>query len=99
MYWVQGGGRVLPREWYTTCFATVQFFTLDGSKIEVSEACFFDIVNTHNDHASYVKHVLGSVYFFFALFGYWVWGVSPKELGHKKPLDNFCSGQLKIESL
>ena len=41
-----GGG---PRDWYTTCYAhnlLVQFFTLDGSKIEVSETYVFDIVIT-----------------------------------------------------
>ena len=27
---------------------------------------------THNDHPSYVKHVLGSIYVFFTLFGGWV---------------------------
>ena len=30
----------------------VQFFTLDSSKIEVFETCFFDIVITRNDHSS-----------------------------------------------
>ena len=38
---------------------------------EVSGTPFFDIVTTHNDHPSYVKHVLGSIHvFFFTLFGY-----------------------------
>ena len=45
------------------------FFTLYSSKIEVSRTRFFDIVVTHNDHPSYVKHVLGSIYVFFTLFG------------------------------
>ena len=47
-----------------------QFFTLDSSKIEVSETYFFDIVITQNDHPSYVKHVLGRIYVFFTRFGY-----------------------------
>ena len=48
----------------------MQFFTLDSSKIEVSETYFFDIVITQNDHPSSVKHVLGRIYVFFARFGY-----------------------------
>ena len=48
----------------------MQFFTLDNSKIEVSETYFFDIVITKNDHQSYAKHVLGRIYVFFARFGY-----------------------------
>ena len=46
---------------------------------------FFDIVTTHNDHPSCVKHVLGRICVFFTLFGYWVPGVggSPKGLVHK----------------
>ena len=52
----------------------MQFFTLDSSKIEVFETCFFDIVTTQNDHPRYVKHVLGCICVFFTLFGYWVGG-------------------------
>ena len=50
----------------------MQFFALDSSKIEVSEPYFFDILATHNDHPSYVKHVLSNIWVFFTLFGYWV---------------------------
>ena len=49
----------------------MQFFTLDSSKMEVFETCFFDIVTTQNDHPRYVKHVLGRIYVFFTRFGYW----------------------------
>ena len=52
----------------------MQFFTLDMSKIEVFKTCFFDIVTTHYDHPSYLNHVLGRIYMFFTLFGYWVGG-------------------------
>ena len=52
----------------------MQFFTLDSSKIEVFETGFFDIVITYNDHPRYVKHVLGCIYVFFTLFGYWLGG-------------------------
>ena len=57
----------------------MQFFTLGSSKIEVFKTCFYDIVITYNDHPRYVKHVLGRIYMFFTLFGYYVkGGVSPK---------------------
>ena len=52
----------------------MQFFTLDSSKIEVFKTCFFDMVTTEYDHPSYPNHVLGRVYMFFTLFGYWVGG-------------------------
>ena len=52
----------------------MQFFTLGGSKIEVFETCFHDIVTTQYDHPRYVKCVLGRIYVFFTLFGYWVLG-------------------------
>ena len=36
---------------------------------------FFDIVTTHYDHPSYLKHILGRIYMFFTLFGYGLgWG-------------------------
>ena len=50
----------------------LQFFTRGSSKIEVYELCFFDIVTTQNDHPRYVKHVLGRIYMFFTLFGYYL---------------------------
>ena len=66
-YWVGGGGgspKGLVRN------LLMQFFTLGGSKIEVSESYLFDILTTQNDHLSYVRHVLGRIYVFFTLFGY-----------------------------
>ena len=53
----------------------MRFFTLDSSKIEVSENYFIDIVTTHNDHSRYVKHVLGRIYVFFTFF----WGGLPRD--------------------
>ena len=35
------------------------------------ETSFLDIVATHDDHLTYINHVLGSIYVFFTLFGYW----------------------------
>ena len=61
----------------------MQFFTLGSSKIQVFETYFSDTVITYNDHSSYVKHVLGRIYVFFALFGHCVGGGgggSPKGL-------------------
>ena len=52
----------------------MQLFTMGSSKMEVFETYFFDIVTTQNDHPRYVKHVLGRIYLFFALFGYQVGG-------------------------
>ena len=48
----------------------LQFFTLG----EVSEPFFFDTVTAQNDHPTYVKHVLGSIYVFSTLLGYSVQG-------------------------
>ena len=42
--------------------------------IEFLETYFFDIVPTQNDHLNHVWYVLGSIYVFFTLVGYWVWG-------------------------
>ena len=52
----------------------MQFFTLGSSKIQVLETCFFDIVTTQYDYPRYVKHILGRIYLFFTLFGYYVQG-------------------------
>ena len=46
------------------------FFTIDGSKMEVFETYFYDILTTQYDHPRYVKHVLGRIYMIFTLFGY-----------------------------
>ena len=51
----------------------MQFYTLGSSKLEVFQTYFFDIVTTQYDHPMYVKHVLGIIYVFFTLFGYWDW--------------------------
>ena len=48
----------------------MQLFAPGSSKLEVSKIYFFDIVATHNDHPSYVKHVVRGIYVFFTLFGY-----------------------------
>ena len=47
----------------------VQFFTLGSSTIETFKTYFFDIVTTQNDHATYVKHVLGRIYVFVTYLG------------------------------
>ena len=68
-YWVRAGGGS-PKGLVHNLL--VQFFTLDSSKIEVFETCFFDIVITQNDHSSNVKHVLGRIHVFCNLI--WVLG-------------------------
>ena len=75
----------------------MQFFTLDSSKMEVFETCFFDIVITQNDHSSNVKHVLGCIYVFVTLFGYWVGGGSPRGLVHNLLVQFFTVESSKIE--
>ena len=78
--WWGGGGGGAPKGWVHNLL--MQFFTLDSSKIEVFKTCFFDMVTTQYDHRSYPKHVLGRIYMFFTLFGYWVGGGSPKGWVH-----------------
>ena len=43
---------------------------LGGSKIEVFETCFYDILTTQYDHPRYVRHVYSRISVFFTLFGY-----------------------------
>ena len=77
----------------------IQFFTLGSSKIEVFETYFFDNVTTQYDHPRYVKHVLGRLYVFFTLFGYWLpgeWG-PPKGLVHNLLMQFFTLDSSKIE--
>ena len=69
-HWVGGGGS--PKGLVHNLL--MHFVTLGSSKIEVFKTCFFDIVTTYNDHPRYVKHVLGRIYVFSTLFGYWVGG-------------------------
>ena len=52
----------------------MQLFTMGSSKIELFKLFFYDVVITENDHPSNVKHVLGRIYMFFTLFGYWAHG-------------------------
>ena len=76
----------------------MQFFTLDSSKIEVFKTCFFDMVTTQYDHPSYPKHVLGRVYMFFTLFGYWVGGGVSQGIVTQPAYAVFHPGQLKKRS-
>ena len=76
----------------------MQLFTLDSSKMEVFKTFFFDIVTTQYDHPSYLKHVLGRIYMFFTLFGYWVGGGrSPKGLVHNLLMQFFTLDSSKME--
>ena len=71
-----GGGGGLPMN-RPIC---MQCFTLYISKIEVSETISLDILATHNDQPSHVKHDLGSIYVF--LTPVWACG------GHKGVVHN-----------
>ena len=74
----------------------MQLFTLGSSKIVDSETYFSYIVTTQNDHPTYVKHVLGSIYVLFTLFGYWVRGGGGLLRDGTQPADAvFHLGQLK----
>ena len=44
-------------------------FSLNSSKLEISKSAFCDIVSTHNDQISHVKHVLDPFCVFFISFG------------------------------
>ena len=52
---------------------------------------------TQNDHPRYGKHVLGCIYVFFTLFGYWAHGGGGVETGlvHKLLMHFFQPVQLK----
>ena len=68
-------------------------FHLGQLKIEVFETHFFDILTTQYDHPRYVKHVLGRVYVFFTLLGFWATGGggggAPKGLVHNMLMQFF----------
>ena len=99
-YWVGGGGGS-PKGLVHNLL--MQFFTLDSSKMEVFETCFFDIVTTQNDHPRYVKHVLGRIYMFFTqfwVFGYYLrgGGGGSQGIGTQPAYAAFHLGQLKNRS-
>ena len=77
----------------------MQFFTLDSSKIEVFETCFYDIVTVQYEHPRYIKHVLGRIYVFFTYLGIRSGGGggSPKGLVHNLLMQFFTPGSSKIE--
>ena len=65
----------------------MQFSSLCGSKMEVSETDFFYIVTIYNDQISHVKHVLDPIHVLFTLFGCMN---GSKGLGHNLPMQ-FCT--------
>ena len=69
-----GGGGGLPRGLGHNLL--MPFCHLSSSKMEISEADFFDTLTIQNDQISYVKHVLAPLYVFFTLFGCWGGGGS-----------------------
>ena len=47
----------------------MQFSTLSGSKMEIFNTDFFDVLTIHNHQIFYVKHILDPLYVLFTLFG------------------------------
>ena len=92
-YWVWGE-RVSPKGPVHNLL--VQIFTLGSSKIKVSKTYVLNIVTMHNDHPSYVKHVLGISY------PIWVLDVGEADvsqgIGTKPAHAVFHPGQLKNQS-
>ena len=72
MFFTLLGWGGLPRDRYTTCLCSFSLRT--AQKWNFFETCFFDIVTTQYDHPSYLKHILGRIWVFFTLLGYWVGG-------------------------
>ena len=64
----------------------MQFFTVNSSRIELFETYIFNIVTTQYDHPKYVTRVLGRIYLFLTLFGYWPHGAGgvPKGFGTQR---------------
>ena len=92
---VCGGGGGLPTEWYTTCLHN--FSPSAAQKPKFSKLIFFDIVTTHKDHPSYVKHVLGSISVFFYGCRVCVWGGGfSKGLVHNLLMQFFILGSSTI---
>ena len=64
--------------------------------MKVFETYLFHIVITLNYRPTYVKHVLGRIYMFLTLFGYWVGGGGVSQgIGTQPAYVVFNSGQLK----
>ena len=59
----------------------MQFFASE-LKHRSFQKIILDIVASHNDHPSYVKQALGSIYVVFSLFGYWVCPPPPPQKKH-----------------
>ena len=98
-----GGGGGAPKGMVHNLL--MQFFTLDSSKMEVFKPCFFDIVTTQYAHLSYLKHILGRLWVFFTLFGYWLvgggggggGGGAPKGMVHNLLMQLFTLDSSKTE--
>ena len=60
-------------------------------------------MTTQNDNPRYVKHILGSIYVFFILFGYsmraCLWRGSPKGLVRNLVMQSWTVGTTKIHVL
>ena len=100
LIWVLGaqGGGGAPKGLANNLL--MQVFTLESSKIEVSETYFFDIVITYNYHPRYAKCVFGRIYVVFHLFGVLgAGGGGSNGVGTQPAYAIFQPMQLKIEVL
>ena len=79
----------------TSCFPP-SFPPSTGQKWKILQKRF-DIVTTHNDKISYVKHVSDPLCVFFTLFG--CWGGVPRGLGHNLLMQFYSLGSSKMEKL
>ena len=77
----------------TNCLSSFPAST--GQKLKILQKKY-DIVTTHNDEISYVKHVLAPLCVFFTLFGCWGGGL-PKGLGHNLLIQFASLGNSKME--
>ena len=95
--WVRGGGGVSQGTGARPPYAVFNPGQLKNGSFR--NIFFFDIVTTQNDHPRYVKHVLGRIYVFFALFGYQVGGGggAPKGRVHNLLMQFFTPDSSKME--
>ena len=86
-----GGGGGLPRDWCTTCSCSFSPWTAQKSKF--SKRIFLIPRSPEMTIQDMQKHVLGSVYVFITLFGYWA--RASQGIGTQSAYAVFHLGQLK----
>ena len=92
--WTWRWGRVTQSSGTQASYAFVRRVRLKNQSFR---KIFSYIVATHNYHPIYAKHVLGSIWVVFTLFGRWAGGVSPIAVVHKVLMHPFALYHPKIE--